>query len=174
MHREMLITEDPALHLVWYEKTIYIKPLPEFLLCWQFYQDQICPDPSRAAFAAGFLSTYLQLISHRSDFRIAVKLGLLPDGLIWEQWRAFAASLRENLKHVPLNNRYYYGELRLRRLNHIYLVGTAGTDVLLNLLAVQSLFLAEFRLVLPSLWFFHSHPGCDAGRTLDFEDSSGI
>lgn len=126
MHREVLITEDPALHLVWYEKTMYIKPLPEFLLCWQFYQDHICPDPSRAALAAGFLSTYLLLIPRRSDFRIAVKLGLLPDGLVWEQWRAFAASLHENLKHVLLNKRYHYGELRLRRLNHIYLLSRLG------------------------------------------------
>jgi hypothetical protein len=110
MHRKLLITEDPALHLVWYEKTIYIKPLPEFLLCWRFYRDRICPDPSRAACAAGFLSTYLRLVSHRSDFRIGVQLGLLPDGLTRDQWSAFAASLRGNLGHVPLNKRYRYGE----------------------------------------------------------------
>jgi hypothetical protein len=126
MHRELLITEDPALHLVWYEKTIYIKPLPEFLLCWRFCRDRICPDPSRAACAAGFLSTYLRLVSHRSDFRICFQLGLLPDGLTWDQWSAFTASLRGNLGHVPLNKRYRYGELRLRRLNHVYLVGRRG------------------------------------------------
>ena len=126
MHREIIATEDIALHLVWYEKTIYVKPLPGYLLCWKFHRDEISPNAALAAAATGFLLTYTRLVAHPSDFRVAVAQGLMPEGLCWGQWHAFATSLLDHvaLQDVPLNKRYLYGELRLARLNHISLLSS--------------------------------------------------
>jgi len=58
----------------------------------------------------------MKLVQHESDHRIAVELGLLPEGILWAQWSAFAVQVRP----VAVSKRYEYGELRLFRLNLIF------------------------------------------------------
>lgn len=71
--------------------------------------------------AYGFLLSYTALIQHESDYYIAVNNHLLPAGMDWESWRQTSWELLEdspyNINRV--NERYYYGELRLGRLNKI-------------------------------------------------------
>ncbi|KIJ65775.1 hypothetical protein HYDPIDRAFT_27008 [Hydnomerulius pinastri MD-312] len=117
--RDILVTEDPGLHLLWYDSTIFIKPLPVCLLDHNFFAAHICQDDALFREACGFLRTYALLIKHESDFRIARELGLLPQGITWIQWSALAFSFA-NIPSADVNERYHYGELRLHRLNIVH------------------------------------------------------
>lgn len=119
MHRNILITECPTLHLVWYDSTIHIKPMPEYLLNWDFFNEYICPDDSLFKSACGFLYSYSKLIVHKSDFAIAKEAKLLPGSIDWPAWCLFAPRIK-NITSENINDRYLYGELRLRRLNQVY------------------------------------------------------
>lgn len=130
MSRTILITEQPSLHLVWYQSIIYIKPLPRYLMDWSFWDREICPaepeDSEKEMLwreANGFVFTYTRLIVHESDFRIAHEIGLLPPEITWSQWSSLCFDIASTLKPINLSNvtrRYEYGELRLARLNLIY------------------------------------------------------
>lgn len=124
--RAIALTEQADLHLVWAKNTIFIKPLPDYLLNHSFWKDQICPDPDLIQDAKGFLLSYLWLITSKADWKLATEKGLLNDNVEWKQWVEFSESaLSSTLKmdHSTLhdiNPRYLYGELRLDRLSLIY------------------------------------------------------
>jgi len=123
MKRDIVLTENVGLHLVWFDTTYYVKPLPEWLLNWHFYDRVLCNNKDLMLAANGFLRTYIRLVQHPSDFRIARELGLLPACLdTWEAWSGIVASVREldDIEDIEVSKRYHYGELRLRRLNQIY------------------------------------------------------
>lgn len=129
MEREIVVAEQTDLHLVHQHGKIYIKPLPRFLLDHGFFGEHLCdgavPQGQESTLhesACGLLASYVEMVLHESDFRIAVENGLLPD-IPWAQWSAFASSVRRNVDLVArdqLNRRYIYGELRCDRLNWIY------------------------------------------------------
>lgn len=127
MDREVVITEDPELHLVWAKKKIYLKPIPRWLLDRAFWTDYICGNSDKKAAkeltecGRGFLFLYCALISYPSDFRIASERGLLPADVTWETWKQLSAEILENHDYALVNPRYWYGELRLGRLNKIYM-----------------------------------------------------
>jgi hypothetical protein len=111
MSRTILITEQPSLHLVWYQSTIYIKPLPRFLMNWSFWDHEICPaddeDSEKEILwreANGFVFTYTRLIVHESDFRIAHEIGLLPPEITWSQWSSLRFDMAATLKPINLSN----------------------------------------------------------------------
>ncbi|KAJ8063432.1 hypothetical protein OCU04_008651 [Sclerotinia nivalis] len=123
--RDIVITEDPRLHLVWYHDRIFIKPLPKYLLSHYFWEAYLCinrhssPEqiiPQKAVL--GYLRTYIYLIKYESDFRIAIddKLQLIPPDITFLKFCDFIASL-ENLLDIDVSGRYAYGEIRLTRLN---------------------------------------------------------
>jgi hypothetical protein len=72
------------------------------------------------ALARGFLFSYAALVAYKSDFRIAKEFGLLPEEVTWDGWKAFTAQVLESHRYDRVNPRYWYGELRLSRLNKIY------------------------------------------------------
>ncbi|KAH8171329.1 subtilisin-like serine protease [Sarocladium implicatum] len=118
--RTIFVTEDPRLHLVWICDRIFIKPLPRYILSYDFWRDDL--DGKEKADLRrdilGYLRTYIHLVCYESDFRIAQddKLQLLPKNITWEQWCRF----REDLACITDDDvcmRYHYGELRLTRLN---------------------------------------------------------
>ena len=123
--REILVTEDPRLHLVWIHDRMYIKPLPRYLMSHAFWEQYLtsasissstvshCPI-QRAAL--GYLRTYRHLIRHESDFVPAKKLRLIPDSVTWPQFCDFAADI-SCIDDTEVSPRYHYGELRLSRLN---------------------------------------------------------
>lgn len=125
LSRDIIVTEAAELHLVWGPKGIHVKPLPEYLLDREFWQTHIIGDggsePQEVEKCArGFLFSYCALIAYKSDFRIAKDHGLLPENLSWESWKLFSAQILESHCFAAVNPRYWYGELRLGRLNKVY------------------------------------------------------
>ncbi|KAK6342277.1 hypothetical protein TWF730_001753 [Orbilia blumenaviensis] len=131
LSRDIVVTESMDLHLVWADKRIFIKPIPGYLLDPEFWATHLaCPEhmdiqqrqnrEELARAARGFLFTYTALISHESDFRIALESGLISHKLSWENWKAFSYQFIQNFQYSSVSPRFWYGELRLSRLNSIY------------------------------------------------------
>ena len=104
--REITVTEDPRLHLVWIYDRVFIKPLPKYLLSYTFWSDTMSNERSvlrgstreeqqtyskiRRS-ALGFLRTYYYLIQHESDFEITRnETRLLPPDITWTDFCAFS------------------------------------------------------------------------------------
>ncbi|KAI1175490.1 hypothetical protein F4777DRAFT_327939 [Nemania sp. FL0916] len=118
--RDITITELPELHLVWSKKRIFLKPLPPWLLDPLFWTSHILPNANLASCARGFLFSYTALIAYESDYRLAQEKGLLPLSLTWEGWKCVVKEVLQNHDMAQVNPRYWYGELRLGRLNIVY------------------------------------------------------
>lgn len=124
--REIVITEEPRLHLVWIHDRIFIKPLPRYILShtfWEtFFNDKSNPLGDRKheiqCAALGFLRTYFYLIQRESDLIIAQQdsLHLVPKDIQWSGFCRFMSQIR-NVEDAKVSYRYQYGELRLSRLN---------------------------------------------------------
>ncbi|EJP68435.1 uncharacterized protein BBA_02437 [Beauveria bassiana ARSEF 2860] len=149
--RMIVLAESLDMHLVWDSGKIYIKPLPRYLLepaIWTKYlpnkkhQGQASlgvaasapvanSKPSEAAdtgeirkAALGLLYSYACLIADRTDFELALEEGLLPkflDQPSWSRWRALATEILGSQITSEMHPRFKHGELRLGRLNWIYL-----------------------------------------------------
>lgn len=125
--RAIIVTEDPKLHLVWINDQIFIKPMPRYLgshAFWKYHLSEERDTPSlhrqyhiRRAIL-GYLRTYVHLIRHESDFRVAQDPGLclIPTTVTWAQFCKFASDL-EHITDDQVSTRYLYGEIRLTRLN---------------------------------------------------------
>lgn len=125
--RNITITEDPELHLVWINNKVFIKPLPTYLLSYAFWAHYLLPDRKLDAkdserrlkllqVSLGYIRTYLHLIQHESDFRIAKREYLVPEDLDFETWVAFSREFKY-IEDRQVSGRYGYGDLRLTRLN---------------------------------------------------------
>lgn len=126
--RQVVITENADLHLVWVDDKIFIKPLPPYLLSYAFWamflqplgntlpDDYILRQRVVAPAALGFLRTYRYLIRHESDFNIAKKECLIPQNATWVDVCYFTSSL-STIQDADVSGRYVYGEVRLSRLN---------------------------------------------------------
>ena len=123
--REIIITENPQLHLVWYYHQIYIKPIPKYLLSYAFWQYLATEPLDLQQAAIGFIRTYSYLIRYESDFLLAQEKGLIPknhlakDGESLISFDTFAKLISsfESFGDEAVSPRYEYGELRLTRLN---------------------------------------------------------
>jgi hypothetical protein len=124
--REIVVTEEPRLHLVWLHDRIFLKPLPKYLLSHAFWEGFLdyrssrlgsCRETIQRA-ALGYLRTYRHLIQHESDFRIAQQddLRLIPQGVQWPDYCRFMSEFNR-ISDCDVSARYCYGELRLSRLN---------------------------------------------------------
>ncbi|KAL5088150.1 hypothetical protein Trisim1_006826 [Trichoderma cf. simile WF8] len=69
--------------------------------------------------AMGFVYSYIALIAHESDFRIAKENKLLPDDMNFDDWQEFVERiLRDHGKlNGQIDERFAYGELNMARLN---------------------------------------------------------
>lgn len=117
-NRKIIITEESRLHLVWIHDRIFIKPLPRYLLSHRFWKTHLDQCNQIRLAATGFLRTYRYLVQHESDFNIAQQdhLGLISRDISWQSFRRLMAEL-SHIKDSAVSQRYYYGELRLTRLN---------------------------------------------------------
>ncbi|KAJ5336728.1 hypothetical protein MYU51_005829 [Penicillium brevicompactum] len=81
-----------------------------------------CPRAELGKLALGFLSSYIALIEHPSDFLIAKQHALVPESLSWIAWSGLVRNLLRTdiINPDSVNRRYQFGELRLGRLNKIY------------------------------------------------------
>jgi hypothetical protein len=122
--RNILITEDPDEHLVWFESQIFVKPLPDYLLDYDYWSEHLCSDDlDLRQSACGLLLSYAWLVRYQSDLKIAQGAGLLSSDIAWPDWVQFLDTFLDNINLVTLGDvskRYRYGELRLSRLNVIY------------------------------------------------------
>jgi hypothetical protein len=126
--RNVVASEDPELHLLWYKQTIWVKPFPRCLLSTSFWEEQLSAsravsDPERAARrrdVLGFVRSYAYLIQHESDFRIAQDARLIPvDGcsdISYLHFRRLISRLQDE-PDSNVSERYRFGQIRLFRLN---------------------------------------------------------
>ncbi|KAF4966893.1 hypothetical protein FSARC_5506 [Fusarium sarcochroum] len=126
--RQIVIAENPEMHLIRGVERIYIKPLPPYLLSWQFWESlysmQFTQNPKTienlTRQAIGFLRSYYMLLKFESDFIIAMdeRNRILPSGLEWSAFAGFLALFADpsSMNSCP---RYQYGEVRLTRLELI-------------------------------------------------------
>ncbi|KAI9159101.1 N-acetyltransferase [Paramyrothecium foliicola] len=129
LQRTVQVTENPDEHLVWHEGCIFVKPLPEYLFDHEFWTSELIFDSTLHKSACGLLLSYAWLIAHKSDFRVARDLSLLPVEVDYDYWSDFIASVLGHIDQATLQqvgSRYHYGELRLSRLNSLYRIGAAG------------------------------------------------
>ncbi|PSR84429.1 hypothetical protein BD289DRAFT_434135 [Coniella lustricola] len=146
MDRRIVVTERMDLHVVRSDDRIFLKPLPRWLLTRTFwetcYDDEIMDEHKTSlaealprgslrtlrSTALGFLLSYIALIQHESDFYIAKAAHVVPDELTWQQWKLLVRQVIQSSDdaEAPLRaqvaDRFIYGELRLERLNIVYLV----------------------------------------------------
>jgi hypothetical protein len=119
--REVILTENPQLHLVWRYDKIFIKPIPKYLLSftlWHYLNVQPAGTGEVRRAAIGFMRSYSYLIQHESDFDLAQVKGLIPkaDLIIWDAFAMLIANF-DKFTDADVSPRYGYGELRLTRLN---------------------------------------------------------
>lgn len=126
IRRDIILTERARLHLVWYDKTIYVKRLDDELLNWKYFSTVVCGNETVYQAASGFLLSYAHLIEYPSDLEIAKSHGLVNKTIDWRKWQTFRTSILHHLADRDIHDRYEYGELRLDRLNHIYRVKFLG------------------------------------------------
>ncbi|KAE8419576.1 hypothetical protein BDV36DRAFT_251250 [Aspergillus pseudocaelatus] len=127
--REIVVTENPDLHLVWYYNTLYLKPIPHCLLNYAFWRKYFSRNHqaqpydvsalgSNCLYALGFLRSYYHLICHESDFKLAVKQHLIPKGISYWDFQIFIHHF-STIPDAAVAHRYHYGQLRLTRLNFV-------------------------------------------------------
>ncbi|KAK4103016.1 hypothetical protein N658DRAFT_484665 [Parathielavia hyrcaniae] len=119
--REIRVTENPGLHLVWYYELIFIKPIPAYFYSRAFwgYLENARPDLYKACL--GFMRSYYMLIQYDIDFQEACRLRLIPPKRkgkrpTYQEWCEFIEAFAQVGDH-HVNRRYHYGELRLTRIN---------------------------------------------------------
>lgn len=136
---QIIQTQQMDLHLLKFSSKLLIRPLPEWILCHKFWTDWICKggdgDAKREEgwlwkSAAGFLVSYVWLVTTPLDLKIAHDCSLLPSFVTWHWWKSFVCDF---IKHVDIdtlhqvNRRYQFGDLRLGRINTIYRIRYAHT-----------------------------------------------
>ena len=131
--RNIVIAEDPALHLVWYYDTLYLKPIPQCLYNHAFWEEYLllstskcpgtpqipgaCSDSKICRTALGYLRSYSFLIRHESDYLIAQRADLIPKDILYQEFRRFILPFRL-IPDEHVSPRYHFGQLRLTRLNY--------------------------------------------------------
>lgn len=144
LSRNITITENMELHLVWSKNRIFVKPIPLYLLDPEFWTVHLMPSESKSissesklmsettsdmqsqrqqqlySSALGFLFSYTSLIAYESDFNIAKSSNLIPSTIEWSDWQTLTSQFLTHHCYASVNPRYWYGELRLTRLNKVY------------------------------------------------------
>ena len=131
--RNIVIAEDPALHLVWYYDTLYLKPIPQCLYNYAFWEEYLllstskypgtsqtsgaCSSSHICRTALGYLRSYSFLICHESDYLIAQRADLIPKDITYQEFRRYILPFR-SIPDEYVSPRYHFGQLRLTRLNY--------------------------------------------------------
>ncbi|KAI9147031.1 hypothetical protein HJFPF1_13062 [Paramyrothecium foliicola] len=123
LRREIVIAEELDLHLIWAKSRIFVKPLPDFLLNYDFWETYISCDPQLHRAACGLLYSYCGLIRFDHDLQVAQECRLINANLNYRVWTEFVRAALPYLNPKDSNimdKRFQYGELRLHRLDTIY------------------------------------------------------
>ncbi|KAH8732223.1 hypothetical protein GQ44DRAFT_745473 [Phaeosphaeriaceae sp. PMI808] len=120
--RQIVITEQADLHILWLENRIFIKPFPSYLLDRNVWKEHICKDVELFEAARGMLLSYMWLIRTKSDLDIAHDHRLLSENITWKSWCAIVEDVQNSFdlnSPQAVSRRYDFGELRIRRINQI-------------------------------------------------------
>ncbi|ORY60982.1 uncharacterized protein BCR38DRAFT_443123 [Pseudomassariella vexata] len=127
LRREIIASESARLHLLWFGKVIYVKPLPPCLMNTDFVRNYVCTNSNLHQSAMGFLLSYCKIVCSPLDLSFAKERLLLPEDITWTKWKLFREQTLSRIQHgVIINPRYIYGELRIARLNIIYRMTRRG------------------------------------------------
>ncbi|KNG46227.1 hypothetical protein DDE82_008956 [Stemphylium lycopersici] len=108
MGMEVLQTQQMDLHLLKFSTKLLVKPLPEWMVCHNFWTEWLCKDGDEDdkskddrlwKSAAGFLVSYVWLVTTPLDLKIAHDCFLLPSFITWHWWKDFA---RDFMDHVDM------------------------------------------------------------------------
>jgi hypothetical protein len=110
--RKIVLTEQASQHLTVSGDRIFVKPLPMILFSNEFLERCILESRERYGSACGLLLSYVLLINHESDLRIAQSCYLLPPGLEWQHWVQLAERFLGTANRVLVPRRYLWGELQ--------------------------------------------------------------
>ncbi|KAK3991275.1 hypothetical protein QBC44DRAFT_323964 [Cladorrhinum sp. PSN332] len=145
--REIIVNEEPGLHLVWYYNSIFIKPIPQYFYSKAFWEYLEESDEGLYKASLGFMRSYYYLIRFEIDFDLACnKHKLIPkkdDGEFptYEEWCNFIDPF-SLVGDDHVNRRYHYGELRLSRINRTAML-FRGTLAYFHLLPQWGSFLSH-------------------------------
>ncbi|KAF2465704.1 uncharacterized protein BDR25DRAFT_82406 [Lindgomyces ingoldianus] len=124
---DVLYTQQMDLHLLKFSNRLLLKPLPEWMLSYEFWDENICGNQLERQTlhesACGFLLSYVWLLCSPLDLKLAHDHFLLPSFITWHWWKEF---VKDFCQHVDMNSldqvnkRYHFGDLRLGRINSIY------------------------------------------------------
>jgi uncharacterized membrane protein len=120
---EMVPTDRHDLHLLKYSNKLILKPLPKYLLDYDFWQTHICGTKWMHESASGFLLSYIWILTTPLDLQIAKDLYIVPSWVDWPWWKDFVRHFFTAIDVNALdqvNERYHFGILRLGRINAIY------------------------------------------------------
>jgi uncharacterized membrane protein len=120
---EILYTQQMDLHLLKFSNQLLLKPLPEWMLDYEFWKKNICVNRDFHESAWGFLVSYVWLLTTPLDLKLAHDNALIPLFITWPWWKAFVKDFYGRIDMEALdgvNKRYQFGDLRLGRINSIY------------------------------------------------------
>jgi uncharacterized membrane protein len=123
MAYELMYTQQMDLHLLKFSNKLLVKPLPEYMLDYEFWEENICSSKDFHESAAGFLLSYVWLVVSPIDLKLAHDHHLLPSFITWHWWKEFVKDFTTHIDIKALdqvNKRYHFGDLRLGRINSIY------------------------------------------------------
>jgi hypothetical protein len=111
LNRKIVLTERPELHLTISKKVIFLKPLPKFMFHRDFLNAHVARNQARNGSACGMFLSYVFLINHETDLRIAHSHYLLPEDISWAAWALMVENFLLNARGVQIPRRYLWGEL---------------------------------------------------------------
>lgn len=125
---QILGVEQMNLHLLQVQSSpnkLLLKPLPEWILSHNFWTNHLCfaSEKDLHASACGFILSYVWLITTPLDLKLAHEFSLLPSSITWTWWRSFVKDFLNEVDALTLhqvNQRYYFGGLRMDRITLIY------------------------------------------------------
>ena len=119
----VILTDQMDLHLLKDSHLLFVKPLPEYMLNYDFWKKYLCGSKELHESACGLLLSYMWLICSPLDLKMAHELDLLPSDITWPWWKTFVTEFSSHIDVNALdqvNKRFHFGELRLGRVNSIY------------------------------------------------------
>ncbi|KAJ4293981.1 hypothetical protein N0V90_007670 [Kalmusia sp. IMI 367209] len=130
MGMEPLHTQQMDLHLLKFSNKLMIKPLAEYMLSYDFWNQNICGERALHEAGCGFLLSYVWLVTTPLDLKLAHELFLVPSFVTWHWWKSFVQDFVNKVDINALdqvNKRFHFGDLRLGRINSVYRIRFAFT-----------------------------------------------
>ena len=84
--RKIIPAFDTRLHLLWFDRIVYIKPLPECLLDLTYVEKMTRRAPELRGPILGFLASYRYMVKSPLDLAVAHEAHLIPQSVSFADW----------------------------------------------------------------------------------------